>query len=68
MAVLIVVPVMLVAAPAHADTVADSWTVMVYMDGDNNVESYALRDLEELKLTGSSDNVNYVVLLDTLEG
>lgn len=51
-----------------AETTPDEWTVMFYMDGDNNVESYALKDLEELKLVGSSTTVNYVVLLDTLSG
>lgn len=67
MAMLMIAPVMLLT-PVRAETVPDAWTVMFYMDGDNNVESYALRDMEELKATGSDANVNIVVLLDTLEG
>ena len=67
-ALLMIMPVVAMCAPARAVTVPDQWTVMVYMDGDNNVESYALKDLEEMKLTGSSTDVNIVVLLDTLSG
>jgi hypothetical protein len=54
------------AFSANAETLPDAWTVMFYMDGDNNVESYALMDLDELEVTGSSADVNFVVLLDTL--
>ncbi len=63
-----IMPAFVLAAPARAETVPDAWTVMVYMDGDNNVESYALMDLDEMMLTGSSADVNMVVLLDTLSG
>jgi hypothetical protein len=67
MAMLMIAPVMLLT-PVRAETVPDAWTVMFYVDGDNNVESYALRDMEELKATGSDEDVNIVVLLDTLSG
>ena len=47
------------------------WTVMVYLDGDNNLETYGLMDLAEMEAVGSVDGVNVVVLMDTyslLEG
>lgn len=40
-----------------------SWTVLVYLDGDNNLEFPALMDLKEMQ-QGYGDNVNIVVLLD----
>lgn len=63
-----VLPALALSAPAKAETVPADWTVMFYMDGDNNVESYALRDLAELEASGSNGDVNIVVLLDTLSG
>ncbi|MEM4275983.1 MAG: clostripain-related cysteine peptidase [Thermoplasmata archaeon] len=41
------------------------WTVMVYLDGDNNLESAALDDLAEMEAVGSRNGVNVVVLMDT---
>ena len=41
------------------------WTVMVYMSGDNNLESYISTDLEtELAVPGSSANVQITALAD----
>lgn len=41
------------------------WTVMVYMSGDNNLESYLVSDIEtELAATGLSPNVQVVALAD----
>jgi hypothetical protein len=40
------------------------WTVMVYMDGDNNLEEDALIDFMEMALVGSTDEVNVIVQLD----
>ncbi len=67
-AVLMILPALALSAPARAETVPAEWTVMFYMDGDNNVESYALRDLVELEASGSDAAVSIVVLLDTLDG
>jgi hypothetical protein len=66
-AVLMIMPALLLSAPTTADTAEAKWTVMIYMDGDNNVESYALDDLSELEEVGSSEDVNIVVLLDTYQ-
>jgi hypothetical protein len=42
------------------------WTVMVFMDGDNNLELDALQDFEEMAEVGSTDKVNIVVQLDRI--
>lgn len=44
------------------------WTVMVYMDGDNNLEGAAIDDLNELEVAGSTSNVNVVVQCDRING
>ena len=36
----------------------------MYLDGDNNLESYALTDLNEMEQVGSSSQVNIIVQLD----
>ena len=41
-----------------------AWTVLVYMDGDNNLDRAALQDLAEMRVVGSSAQVNVVVQLD----
>jgi len=43
-----------------------AWTVMVYMAADNNLYSYALRDLQEMAYSGigAKSKVNVVVLFD----
>jgi hypothetical protein len=49
------------AAPASRA----KWTVMVYISGDNNLESYVISDIEtELAPTGSTANVQVVALAD----
>lgn len=45
-----------------------SWTVMVYMDGDNNLEGAALDDMNEMEFSGSTLNVNIVVQVDRIPG
>jgi Clostripain family len=41
------------------------WTVMVYISGDNNLESYVISDIEtELAPTGSTKDVQVVALAD----
>ena len=52
------------APPAKA-----TWTVMIYMSGDNNLESYVVPDIEtELVPTGSSADVQVVALVDRVPG
>lgn len=44
-----------------------TWTIMVYMCGDNNLETFAVSDLAEMELYGGAEGVNMVVLMDTFE-
>jgi hypothetical protein len=41
------------------------WTIMVYLDADNNLEPYGLMDLAEMEVVGSVDGINVIVLMDT---
>jgi len=50
---------------AHAAPVPARWTIMVYMSGDNNLEDYIVKDIEEeLGLAGSDANIKIVALAD----
>ena len=53
---------------AQNNTKSAQWTFMVYMAGDNNLEAFALRDIAEMELNGSTDDVNIVVQLDRARG
>jgi len=44
------------------------WTIMVYINGKNNLEKFALKDMNEMELVGSSDKVNVVVEVGRMEG
>lgn len=44
---------------------SDTWTVFVYLDGDNNLEDLAIDDLLEMESVGSKNGVTIIVLLDT---
>ncbi len=44
------------------------WTVLVYMDGDNNLSSYSSKDIREMMGSGSDDAFNIVVLWDNDPG
>ncbi|GAB4429911.1 MAG: clostripain-related cysteine peptidase [Chloroflexi bacterium OHK40] len=45
---------------------AARWTVLVYLDGDNNLEADALDDFREMATVGSSDELKIVVQLDRI--
>jgi Clostripain family len=65
----VVLTLLCVAAPAAsaagAAPAAKAWTVMVYIDGDNNLESYVVKDIEtELCALGSNAGVNVVCIAD----
>ncbi len=40
------------------------WTVMVYLAGDNNLDSAGVADLQEMKKVGSTDQVNVLAQFD----
>ena len=41
-----------------------TWTLMVYLDGDNNLSDFAADDLEEMLALTDKDHVNLIVLYD----
>jgi hypothetical protein len=44
------------------------WTLLVYIDGDNNLEPFALLDLNEMEAAYPGQNLEVLVLLDRAEG
>jgi len=68
---LMAMPGVSVSADDEADASGSGmakWTIMVYLDADNNLEGAGIEDLNELELAGSTDEVNLVVLMDRTEG
>ncbi|WP_136415215.1 pre-peptidase C-terminal domain-containing protein [Herbaspirillum sp. ST 5-3] len=45
-----------------------TWTVMVYVDGDNNLESFALSDVNEMEAASLPQNVRVAALVDRIGG
>ena len=45
-----------------------SWTVMVYMAGDNNLDPEGVLDLKEMKKVGSTDEINIIAQFDRATG
>ncbi len=45
-----------------------AWTLLVYLDGDNNLEAAAVTDFLELSSVGSTANINVVVEMDRIAG
>jgi hypothetical protein len=44
------------------------WTILVYLDGDNNLSQAAIADLNELKKSTASPYINIIVQLDLPNG
>lgn len=44
------------------------WNFIVYMDGDNNLEQFAISDINEMEQVGSDANMNILVLIDRISG
>ncbi len=64
-----VAALMSAAAASAAPAPTKAWTVMVYIDGDNNLEDYVVKDIEtELSALGSNANVNVVCIADRAPG
>ena len=45
-----------------------SWTFIVYVAGDNDLEPFVINDLMEMQAVGSTDQVSIVVQVDRAEG
>lgn len=50
--------------PLTGSILPKRWTIMVYMCADNNLDSAALEDINEMELLGSNSNVNILVQID----
>lgn len=55
-------------AQANKPSKAEKWTIMVYINGKNNLESFALKDMNEMELIGSSGKINIVAELGRIDG
>lgn len=60
---------LVVDAPVDPDAAANrAWTVLVYIDGDNNLEGAGVDDVNEMEAVNLPDNVTVGVLLDRMPG
>lgn len=55
--------------PASSGGSSDTadWTVLVYLDGDNDLEQSAIDDFAEMSSVGSNDRLNIIVQFDRIE-
>lgn len=44
------------------------WTIMVFVNGKNNLEQFAISDVNEMEMIGSTDKVNIVVEFGRMSG
>lgn len=47
---------------------SSTWTVMIYLDGDNDLEEFAIQDFLEIAEVGSDENINIVIQFDRTPG
>jgi Clostripain family/Putative Ig domain/Dockerin type I domain len=63
--ILIIVSILLLSLCLTSTASAEKkWTIMVYCCADNNLDWAGVNDLNELELSGSSDDINIIFLLD----
>ena len=46
----------------------ESWTVMVFVNADNNLEKFGWEDLRSMEMVGSTSRINIVAQFDTYTG
>ena len=63
MALGMLVTAMALPLATRAGTTAE-WTVMVYLDGDNNLDPDSVSDITEMMMVGSTEKVNVLALWD----
>jgi hypothetical protein len=56
------------AVPVVEPGATKSWTIMVYMAADNDLESYAILDLNEMEAAQASSDIRTVALVDRISG
>ena len=69
LSIIVLLAIVMGGAPwaVEAQAVA-SWTFFVYLAGDNDLESFALQDFDEMEWVGSTKQVNIVVQFDRAVG
>ena len=53
-------------APSKGAVPAKEWTILYYLDADNNLEPDMFDDVNEIEQIGSTESVNLVTLFDRL--
>ncbi|KPA16926.1 Peptidase C11, clostripain [Candidatus Magnetomorum sp. HK-1] len=64
---LLCILVLCILIPISAQATS-KWTIMIYLDADNNLEPDGIDDFLEISTTGSDEHINYVVQMDRIEG
>ena len=59
-----ILTILLMISAGHAAGEKANWTLLVYLDGDNNLHESAEDDLNEMKNTNASSDVEIAVLMD----
>ncbi len=49
---------------ARTSDVETDWTILVYLDGDNDLEASAVNDFSEMARVGSNNDINIIVQMD----
>jgi len=44
------------------------WLFLVYLDGDNDLEKFAIQDMNEMEMVGSTNKIKILVLFDRIPG
>jgi len=57
-----------ITGPSGPGRGGDTWTVMVFLNGDNDLENQAIADLNSMEMVGSTDKVKIIVQYDSLQG
>jgi len=63
MSFVLIVPAIIPISNVEAQP-RSQWTFMVYLDADNNLDSFAYQNVDDMMTVGSTRNVNIVVLWD----
>lgn len=58
----------LFAFTASAAEPQAEWTIMVFLNADNNLEPFGIKDFQEMAAVGSTDKVNIIVQFDRVPG
>ena len=57
-----------IGGPDPAPGGDDSWTILVYVAADNDLERFAIRDINEMESVQLPDNINIVAQVDRISG